>query len=232
LKTIFKKNNINTYGLYIHNMTTINNPLLQNPLINNLLNIYDKVMLLKLYVDNDYEFKNMYLDAAGKHNQKLQSNPEFIDAGFDLFAPSNRDYDEIRFFSAGWKDKEPVNKVDYKICCSAQMVTSTGRKFNTGYYLYPRSSISKTRLRLANSTGIIDSGYRGHIMAMFDVVNIPEDEKEEANTLCDFMGKKFDRYTQICAPGLVPIIVEVVDSPNELGMETERGSGGFGSTGR
>jgi hypothetical protein len=96
-------------------MTITNNPLLQDPLINNLLNIYDRVMLLKLYVDNDYELKNMYIESAEKHNQRLTSNPEFIDAGFDLFAPSNRDHDEIRFFSTGWKDKEPVNKVDYKI---------------------------------------------------------------------------------------------------------------------
>jgi dUTPase len=36
---------------------------------------------------------------------------------------------------------------------------------------------------------------------------------------------------QICAPGLVPIIVELVDSLEELG-ETARGEGGFGSTGR
>jgi dUTP pyrophosphatase len=205
---------------------------MNNECMKNLLNIYDKIMILKLYVDNDYELKRMYLAAATNHNQRLTANPEFIDAGFDLFAPSNRDNDEIRFFSTDWKDKEPVNKVDYKICCSAQMVTGSGRQYNTGYYLYPRSSISKTRIRLANSTGIIDSGYRGHIMAMFDVVNIPEDEKQQGNTLCDFIGKRFDRYTQICAPGLVPIIVEIVDRPEDLGMETERGSGGFGSTGR
>ena len=36
---------------------------------------------------------------------------------------------------------------------------------NIGYYLYPRSSISKTPLILANSVGIIDSGYRGNIKA-------------------------------------------------------------------
>ena len=85
--------------------------------------------------------------------------------------------------------------------------------------MYPRSSISKTQLRLANSTGIIDAGYRGNLMAMFDV--------EESHT-----GTKFDRYIQICAPSLVPIIVEIVDSLEDLGEETERGTGGFGSTGK
>jgi dUTPase len=37
---------------------------------------------------------------------------------------------------------------------------------------------------------------------------------------------------QICAPGLVPILVQIVDSMEELGGETARGGGGFGSTGR
>jgi dUTP pyrophosphatase len=100
--------------------------------------------------------------------------------------------------------------------------------------MYPRSSISKIPLRLANSTGIIDAGYRGHLTGMFDVVfdaarcqNDLSDDNE-----ADFFGKKFDRYVQICAPGLVPILVEVVNTLEELGEETERGSGGFGSTGR
>ena len=94
--------------------------------------------------------------------------------------------------------------------------------------MYPRSSLSKTQLRLANSVGIIDAGYRGHLMGMFDVVNIDPDDDKDA----DYFGKKFDRYLQICAPGLVPIVVEIVNTKEELGEETERGDGGFGSTGR
>jgi len=64
---------------------------------------------------------------------------------------------------------------------------------------------------------------------MFDVVNI-EHEKEDVEA--DYFGNKFDRYIQICAPGLVPILVEVVNTKEELGEKTERGDGGFGSTGR
>jgi len=37
----------------------------------------------------------------------------------------------------------------------------------------------------------------------------------------------YEKMFQICAPGLVPIVVELVD---ELGEKTERGEGGFGST--
>lgn len=206
----------------------------------NLLNIYDKVMLLKIFVDGDNELKKQYENASTNHNQKIINNPQYIDAGFDLFAPGNEGSelntwnDTLRFFGPGWTFTSPVNKVDFKICCSAQMVTNTGKKFNTGYYMYPRSSLSKTQLRLANATGIIDAGYRGHLMSMFDVVNIVKDsdDVDTTNYFADYFGKKFDRYIQICAPGLVPILVEVVNTKEELGEKTERGDGGFGSTGR
>ena len=46
------------------------------------------------------------------------------------------------------------------ICCEP----SDGK----AYYLFPRSSISKTPLRMSNSIGLIDGGYRGEIMASCD----------------------------------------------------------------
>ena len=118
------------------------------------------------------------------------------------------------------------------ISCSAQIVETSQNQnqnretssYNTGYYMYPRSSISKTNLRLANSTGIIDSGYRGHLIGMFDLVNLSEND--------EYVVNRYDKLLQICAPGLVPIVVEVVNTIEELGSETERGAGGFGSTGR
>jgi dUTP pyrophosphatase len=110
------------------------------------------------------------------------------------------------------------------------MITDTGKIYNTGYYMYPRSSLSKTQLRLANSTGIIDSGYRGHLIGMFDVVNIQKNISDDNDF--DYCGYKYDRYLQICSPGLVPILVKIVNNKEELGEETERGEGGFGSTGR
>ena len=48
----------------------------------------------------------------------------------------------------------------------------------------------------------------------------------------DCFVEKYDRLVQICAPGLVPVFIEIVDTIEELGEKTERGSGGFGSTGR
>lgn len=88
----------------------------------------------------------------------------------------------------------------------------------TSFYLYPRSSTgSKTPIRLSNSVGVIDSSYRGQLMAIVDNVS------DEAFTL-----KKGERYFQVCAPDLGPISFEFVDSLSE----TKRGVGGLGSTGR
>ena len=179
---------------------------------------YDKFMILKIFVDddsNDNELKKKYLEAANAHNKKIENNPTMIDAGFDLYAPSEKDDIQLQLHFY----KSSINKIDFKIKCSAKMHTDT-KVYNTGYYMYPRSSISKTPLRLANATGIIDAGYRGNLMSMFDSL-------EE-----HYIGKKFDRYIQICAPSLVPIVVEIVDTIKDLGEETERGVGGFGSTGR
>jgi dUTPase len=74
---------------------------------------------------------------------------------------------------------------------------------------------------LANNVGIIDAGYRGHLIGMFDLI-YPKDNN---------VINKFERHLQICAPGLIPIVVELVNSIEDLGEETARGSGGFGSTG-
>jgi dUTPase len=207
--------------------------------VNSLLNTYEKVMVLNLFVDSyDENLKHTYINAANSHNNKVIHLQEHIDAGFDLFAPGNQGEalnhygNDLPFFGPGREDRNPVNRMDFMVSCSAQMVTDGGKCFNTGYYMYPRSSLSKTQLRLANSVGIIDSGYRGHLTGMFDVVNIDNDSNSDHNLEADFWGKKFDRYVQICAPGLVPILVQVVNTFEELGGETARGGGGFGSTGR
>ena len=88
------------------------------------------------------------------------------------------------------------------------MYSSPDREYNTGYYMFPRSNISKSRFRLANSVWIIDSGYRGNLISAFDLTPQPMD---------DYIVSKYDRLIQICAPSLVPIIVEIVDTIDDLG---------------
>lgn len=186
---------------------------MSNSLSQDLVNNYGKYMYLKIYIDSDdEELKKKYIEAINERNLKIMKNIEHIDAGFDLFAPEEQKMTNTQ-----------VNKLDYKIACCAKIFNNdTGRYTyeNSGFYMYPRSSISKSNIRLANNVGIIDAGYRGHLMGMFDVIY-----KDS------IIINKFDRYLQICAPGLIPMIVEMVSSIKELGEKTARGDGGFGSTG-
>ena len=85
-----------------------------------------------------------------------------------------------------------------------------------GYELWPRSSISKTPLLLANSIGLIDQGYRGEIKAC--VRNLSATE---------YTVNPGDKLFQLCMPDKKPFRVEfVVDHESS----TIRGDGGFGST--
>lgn len=81
--------------------------------------------------------------------------------------------------------------------------------------LFPRSSISKTILNLANSVGVIDSGYRGPIMFKF---RYPEE---------GYVYDVGDRIGQILILPYPQVEFEEVAELNS----TERGDGGFGSTG-
>lgn len=85
------------------------------------------------------------------------------------------------------------------------------------YLLMARSSISKTPLRLSNSVGLIDAGYRGEIMAAVDNI------KDYSYTV-----EKGQRLFQ-----LVSINGEAIhfNLANTL-SDTSRGDGGFGSTGK
>jgi dUTP pyrophosphatase len=193
------------------------------------MNIIPKqYMQLNIYVNNDTntdttnvynnELKEKYIAQAEKHNNNILN--EFPDSGFDLLSPK-----EIEMCN------KTVNKLNYNIICSATIVNNElNDSYNTGYYLYPRSSISKTPLRLANNVGIIDSGYRGNIIGMFD--KIYDNTNAQNTSLECYIVNKYDRLLQICAPNLIPIKVSIVNNLSDLSMNTNRGTGGFGSTGR
>jgi dUTP pyrophosphatase len=84
--------------------------------------------------------------------------------------------------------------------------------------VFPRSSIRKYELALSNSVGVIDSGYRGELQATF----------KKENGLDSLAYKVGDRIAQIIIIPYPPIEFEEAD---EL-SDTERGEGGFGSTGK
>ena len=124
------------------------------------------------------------------------------DAGFDLVAVSC--------------------KVDEYGC----LVYGTGLAFEIpeGYVglVFPRSSVAKKDLILSNCVGVIDAGYRGEVTAKFGLAN----RRPTAND--DMIYHAGDRIAQIVFVKLPD--VQLVES-EEL-SDSDRGTGGYGSTGR
>jgi dUTPase len=199
------------------------------------------VMYLKIFIDDDIhpDFHREYAAAVKNHNEKVCKH-DFPDAGFDVLLPPQKNKrhmsEEIRFFG------NISNRMNFGIQMSADLITSricskynycmkrndeciVTNSFPTGYYLYARSSLGKTPLRLSNQVGIIDSGYRGSLIGLFDA-SWPSGQDPDAY----YLARPLDRMVQICAPMLCPIFVEIVDSLDALGKPTERNTGGFGST--
>ena len=125
------------------------------------------------------------------------------DSGLDLFFP------ETITIEAG-----ETKLINLRIKCEAWKNEKTPETYS--YYLYPRSSIWKTPLRMANSVGIIDAGYRGDLMVAVD------NRSDES-----YQVERGQRLFQICGPTLSKNnSFEIV---NKL-SDTNRGEGGFGST--
>jgi len=96
-----------------------------------------------------------------------------------------------------------------------------------GYELQvrPRSGLSlKTKLRVANSPGTIDSGYRDEVGVILE--NIDFDDVDGRATIFIERG---ERLAQLVLKQVETCKWEIVDSVNEIGED--RG-GGFGSTGK
>jgi dUTP pyrophosphatase len=87
-------------------------------------------------------------------------------------------------------------------------------------------------MRLANSVGIIDAGYRGDLIAAVDTIGVfgSSDIWHIWNETLSPI-KKYDRYFQVCAPDLSPFLVHIVETEGDLSPPTTRGHGGFGSSG-
>lgn len=120
-----------------------------------------------------------------------------MNSGFDLYVPQDTVF--------------PAKKVTFL----DHQIKMTPVK-PSGFWLMPRSSISKTPLRLANSMGLIDSTYRGNLIAAL-----------ENTSDTDYVVAKGTRLVQVCLPTLQSFSVIKSDKL----PDTDRGAGGFGSTG-
>jgi dUTP pyrophosphatase len=159
-----------------------------------------------LYLIPTADSKDAYLATAGAYMSKPYHER---DAGFDLVSAAI----SVNPIHAGGP---PATMISQQLVAACY---DTERKLFRAFWMLPRSSLSKTPLRLANSVGLIDAGYRGDIKAA--VSNIGPNL---------FEAPVMNRYFQLSTPDLLPwdrieIVTEIPGGP------TLRGAGGFGSTG-
>ena len=125
----------------------------------------------------------------------------------------------------------------------ANVVYGTGLAFEIpkGFvgFVFPRSSNARQQLLLSNSVGVIDSGYRGEVMlkfkssassfslkSLFKLIFNPDADITLINNL-KVSYNVGDRIGQII---ILPFPQIEFEETEEL-SETERGNGGYGSTG-
>jgi len=156
-------------------------------------------MKLYIYVA-DHQLRDMYVNSLNTRRK--------TDSGFDLFSP-----------------EYVVTPKTYGFALN--LLIKVGATDDQGHpipcLLVPRSSISGTPLRLSNSIGLIDMGYRGDVIAKVD--------STYENEFPVFFGS---RYFQLVAPNWMPWsqVIVVSDVSQLPHAPDNRGSGGFGSTGR
>jgi len=164
------------------------------------------------------DIMDKYQESALNHSTKIYQGHPYVDSGFDLYHP----YED----SIGASDKKMLN---LGIRCAAFTHQGTYNSSNISgsenpipkaFKLHTRSSIGRSNLRLANNVGIIDRGYRGEIKAIVDNIGNTSE-----------IIQKGQRLFQICMPDLEPFIVKFCGRDKNALNQTERGSGGFGSTG-
>jgi dUTP pyrophosphatase len=135
----------------------------------------------------------------------------WTDSGFDILTPSHEFY-----FSSGHLARP--------IYTGIFVATLDDNKNHTPCMLVPRSSLSSTPLRLANSIGLIDMGYRGEVIAKVDCVDVNTDYYaiDEGKRLFQLVQYNWLPWKTIV---FVDTLEELPPAPDN------RAAGGFGSTG-
>lgn len=143
----------------------------------------------------------------------LPTRANLSDAGYDIVAIDDGTVDEQGFIQY---------RTGLSVCP------------DVGYHIeiFPRSSISKYSLALANSIGLVDNGYRGEILVRFKptmsfVQNAVSVEAYVVYPKISKVYKKGDKIAQLVIRKTEDADFVIVD---EL-VSSERGVGGFGSTG-
>lgn len=154
---------------------------------------------------------------------RLLMPAHFGDAGYDIVAATDPKIVGSQVIPNYY------NRIDY-IEYDTDVIIAPDSGIHT--YVFPRSSVSKTNLLLANGVGLIDNEYRGTIKLRFKYVMQPSDLTIiNGDILCevnlDNIYSKGDKIGQLV---FAPTILLDLEETTEFDS-TNRGKGGFGSTG-
>lgn len=135
-----------------------------------------------------------------------------------------------------------ANPTDAGFDCYAHQIVHSElyREYRLGFSLeipegyvgliFPRSSISKTDMTLANSVGVIDSGYRDEVMVRFRVSDKIVSVRTENGIESKNYALVYKERDRVCQLVIIPIPDIELKLVTDLDTSQDRG-GGFGSTG-
>jgi dUTPase len=155
--------------------------------------------------------------------------------GFDVIVTSDPEIVGEKYENGSYKR---IDYIQYKT--NLKLAVLKDRQFsNFGYndldydiLAFPRSSVSKYNLVLANCIGLIDADYRGEVLLRFKYIWQPEDYRIRTDNLLEGyvnFNKLYNKGDKVCQLKVTKVenvefvLVDELDSTN-------RGEGGFGST--
>ena len=155
--------------------------------------------------------------------------------GFDIIVTSEPEIIGEIYDNGGYKRVDYIQyKTNLKLAVQKERVFSNFGYNDLDYDIlaFPRSSISKYNLTLANCIGLIDADYRGEVLLRFKYQWQPEDYKIRTDNLLEGrvnFTKLYNKGDKVCQLKVTKVenvefvLVYELDS-------TTRGDGGFGST--
>ena len=136
-----------------------------------------------------------------RENAKMPQCAHDTDAAYDLYAPETVTV--------------PANARGFMVKLGIKMAAPKGYCVQ----IFARSSIGyKTPLRLSNSVGIIDEGYRGEVGLILDNLSNEPYTINEGDRICQMM--------------IVPVVKKEMVLVDDINNYGENRNGGFGSTGK
>jgi len=158
-------------------------------------------------LDKELEYTGLLVKTSDNNLIPIRMHP--FDAGLDLKA-----------------------KDDYVLNAHQRTLVGTGIsvKIPEGFVglLFPRSSLSKKGIIMTNSVGVIDSEYRGEILASLCFIRTDKDHLMTPHAHID----KYERIVQLVIVPIYLINVNKFIGTDTEWNDTKRGEGGFGSTGK